>query len=89
MSQTIPMVADNTLTVTYDGHVLQPDHPLLLVPGTRYVIFIVKPVPVEQANDVWDVLEALTGAIEAPADWASEHDHYLYGTSKRGNGVVE
>jgi hypothetical protein len=34
--------------------------------------------------DALDVLEALAGSIEAPADWASEHDHYLYGTPKRG-----
>ncbi len=33
--------------------------------------------------DAWDVLDELTGSIEAPADWASEHDHYLYGTPKR------
>jgi hypothetical protein len=36
------------------------------------------------AVDAFDVLEALTGSIEAPADWAAEHDHYLYGTPKRG-----
>ncbi len=33
--------------------------------------------------DAWDVLESLTATVEAPADWSSEHDHYLYGTSKR------
>ena len=34
--------------------------------------------------DAFAVLEALTGSIEAPEDWAAEHDHYLYGTPKRG-----
>jgi hypothetical protein len=34
--------------------------------------------------DAISVLEALAGSIEAPADWSSEHDHYLYGTPKRG-----
>jgi hypothetical protein len=29
------------------------------------------------------VLESLTATIEAPADWSSEHDHYLYGTPKQ------
>jgi hypothetical protein len=24
------------------------------------------------------------GAVEGPADWSSELDHYLYGTPKRG-----
>ncbi|MEH2204609.1 MAG: hypothetical protein V7K53_11090 [Nostoc sp.] len=33
--------------------------------------------------DVWDVLEDLTGTVDAPEDWASQHDHYLYGTPKR------
>lgn len=32
---------------------------------------------------VWDVLDSLAGSIDAPADWAQEHDHYLYGTPKR------
>lgn len=29
------------------------------------------------------VLEGLIGTVEAPADWAAEHDHYLYGTPRR------
>lgn len=33
--------------------------------------------------NAWDVLESLTGAVEAPVDWSAEHDHYLYGTPKR------
>lgn len=32
----------------------------------------------------WDILEDMIGSVEAPPDWASEHDHYLYGTPKRG-----
>ncbi|HYH79877.1 MAG TPA: hypothetical protein VEX86_08765 [Longimicrobium sp.] len=35
--------------------------------------------------DAFAVLESLTGSIDAPADWAAEHDHYLYGTPKHGN----
>jgi hypothetical protein len=37
----------------------------------------------EPLQNAWDVLESLTGTIEAPSDWASEHDHYLYGTPKQ------
>ncbi len=33
-------------------------------------------------ENAWDLLETLAGTIEAPPDWASEHDHYLYGTPK-------
>ncbi len=40
-------------------------------------------------GDAWDLLETLTGTIQAPPDWASEHDHYLYGTPKRGEGTGE
>jgi hypothetical protein len=37
----------------------------------------------QESGDAWDVLESLTGTIKAPADWSAQHDHYLYGTSKR------
>jgi len=37
----------------------------------------------ETAGDAWDVLEALTGTVEAPPDWSDEHDHYLYGIPKQ------
>jgi len=36
----------------------------------------------QTAGNAWDVLESLTGTVEAPADWSAEHDHYLYGTPK-------
>jgi len=34
-------------------------------------------------ESAWDVLERLTGTVPGPADWASEIDHYLYGTQKK------
>ncbi len=36
-------------------------------------------------TNAWDTLDALAGSLEAPHDWATEHDHYLYGTPKREN----
>jgi hypothetical protein len=33
--------------------------------------------------DALAVLESLIGTVDAPSDWAEEHDHYLYGTPKR------
>jgi hypothetical protein len=36
----------------------------------------------QAAGNAWDVLESLTGTIEAPTDWSSEHDRYLYGSPK-------
>lgn len=36
-----------------------------------------------QRESIWDFLEQNAGAVDAPADWSREHDHYLYGTPKR------
>ncbi len=71
------------VTVVFDGSVLLPDAPLDLTPNTRYVIVIQELISPSVKGDAWDVLEAMTGTIEAPPDWSSEHDHYLYGTPKR------
>ena len=38
--------------------------------------------PLRQTT-AWDVLDNLAGSVDAPPDWAEEHDHYLYGTPKR------
>ena len=70
------------LSVTFDGSVLTPDQPLKLVPHKRYLITII-PEEVPTVTNVWDLLENLTGTVEAPEDWSAEHDHYLYGTPKR------
>jgi hypothetical protein len=70
------------LTVTFDGSVLRPDAPLELEPNKRYVITIVSEDNNSSTADVWDVLEDLAGTVDAPDDWASQHDHYLYGTPK-------
>ncbi|MDX2241038.1 MAG: hypothetical protein NW224_10180 [Leptolyngbyaceae cyanobacterium bins.302] len=37
----------------------------------------------QSSGNAWDVLESLTGTVEAPVDWSTEHDHYLYGTPKQ------
>ena len=36
----------------------------------------------EPPRSAWTILRELTGAAEGPEDWASEADHYLYGTPK-------
>jgi hypothetical protein len=43
-------------------------------------------VEIVETQSAWEVLEQLAGTVDAPADWAAEHDHYLYGSPKRGNG---
>ncbi len=47
-----------------------------------------EPTPAPQGGSgqgAWDLLRSCTGAVEMPADWAAEHDHYLYGTPKRSS----
>ena len=36
----------------------------------------------QPGDNAWDILASLAGTVEAPADWSSEHDHYLYSTPK-------
>ena len=71
-----------TVTAVFDGEVLRPDTPLDLEPNARYVLTI-QPAPSGSEHNVWDTLEQLAGTVDAPPDWSSEHDHYLYGTPKR------
>lgn len=73
----------HTVTAVFDGSVLRPDTPLDLEPNTRYILTI-QPDAAASEGDAWDVLERFTGTVDAPPDWASEHDHYLYGTATSG-----
>ena len=43
-----------------------------------------RPLP---EGGAWDLLEHAAGSVVMPPDWASEHDHYLYGTPKRSSAV--
>ncbi len=58
-----------TLTAVFDGDVLRPDSLLDLKPNTRYVITIESVEQSVASGDAWDVLEAMTGTVEAPSDW--------------------
>ena len=71
-----------TVTAVFDGEVLRPDTPLDLEPNARYVLTI-QPAPSRTVLNIWDTLERLAGTVDAPPDWSSEHDHYLYGSPKR------
>lgn len=78
-----------TLTAVFDGDVLRPDSPLDLAPNTRYIITIQSVAQLGEDGNAWNVLEAMTGTIEAPSDWSIEHDQYLYGTPKRQPQSIE
>jgi len=40
---------------------------------------------IPEGGGLWKFLERIAGTVEMPADWSSEHDHYLYGTPKRSS----
>jgi len=71
-----------TVHAIFDGKVLRPEEEVDLEPDTRYIITIERDERVE-GDSLWDVLSKLAGTVEGPQDWSEEHDHYLYGTSKR------
>ena len=75
-----------TLTAVFDGEVLRPDGTLDLKPNARYRVTVEDEIEMAEEQSAWDVLEQLAGTVDAPADWATEHDHYLYGSPKRGKG---
>ena len=73
-----------TIQAVFDGETLRPTSPVDLEPNTSYRISIELPSePTAEAPGAWAELEALAGSVEAPEDWAREHDHYLYGSPKR------
>ncbi len=72
------------ITAIYDGRTLCPDTPLDLRPNERYIIIIQGEAQPAKRSDAWVTLADLAGSVDAPEDWAIEHDRYLYGTSTRG-----
>lgn len=75
-----------TIDAIFDGKTLVPQNGVHLIEGKRYKL-IVQPFDQSAApnESAWDLLSQLTGTVEGPADWASEVDHYLYGTPKRNS----
>ena len=67
-----------TLEAIFDGSVFRPETAPKLPPNTRCTITVEDIADEEQEEDAWSVLEAMAGTVEAPQDWASEHDHFLY-----------
>jgi hypothetical protein len=74
---------ETTIAVIYDGEVFRPEIPPDLVANQRYWIRVVEKKGADEEN-AWAVLSEYCGSVDAPEDWAKEHDHYLYGTAKVG-----
>lgn len=72
------------VTVVFDGAVFRPTEPVDLPADTEYRMTI------DEANDIPDEERyPLAGLLKFTidtglGDLAEEHDHYLYGTPKRG-----
>lgn len=70
----------------FDGRNICPDEPVSLPQNVPLRISVVKgPAPAAPADgslDLFERLEAEAGLIDAPTDWAAEHDHYLSGAPK-------
>lgn len=39
--------------------------------------------PLLSKRSVWEVLDLYAGSVDAPADWATQHDHYIYGSPRK------
>ena len=80
-----------TIHATFDGEVFHPEGPVDLPVNGHYVL-TVEPLGEDQAEgeedgekDLADYIVSLAVHTGIP-DLAHEHDHYLYGTPKRGGG---
>jgi len=72
-----------TFTAVFDGTHLTPVAPVELEPERTYRVTIEPEPEPATVRDVWSELDELRGTLEAPADWADQHDHYLYGVPRR------
>jgi len=75
-----------TLHAVFDGEVLRPEAAVDLEPNARYLVTIERK---EESGEqsLWDVLSRFSGTVEGPEDWSEEHDHYVYGTPRRGKSA--
>lgn len=70
------------INAIFDGKVFRPEGPVHLQANTRCVVTVQSPAGDNPSADAWELLGQMAGSVEAPADWSSEHNHYLYGTPK-------
>jgi hypothetical protein len=78
-----------TLEALFDGEVFRPKDKIDLVPNKNYTLIIRDKDEKPDSLNAWDILDKLTGAVEAPQDWAFEHDHYLYGVPRKSKRELE
>lgn len=72
-----------TFEAVFDGKVFHPEGRIKLTPNKHYILVVREKDEEAASLNAWDILDGLTGTIEAPEDWAVEHDHYLYGVPRK------
>lgn len=84
VAQTLHIERRSMLSVRahFDGKQIQLDEPVKLKPDTRLLITVLNEEKPEDKT-LFELLEAPIGNIEGPEDWSVNHDHYLYGVSKK------
>ena len=80
------MARPKRLHAVFDGKVLRPEAAVDLVPNARYLVTIERQKERDEQS-LLDVLSRFSGTVEGPEDWSEEHDHYVYGTPKRGKSA--
>ena len=78
-----------TLEAVFDGEVFRPEGKIDLIPNRQYILIIKEKDEEPDSLSAWDILDRLTGTVEAPQDWAFEHDHYLYGVPRKGKRELQ
>ena len=73
-----------TIEAVFDVKVFHPEGKVDLIPNKHYTLIVHDKNKELSTSNVWDILDELTGTIDAPEDWALEHDHYLYGAPRKG-----
>jgi hypothetical protein len=81
-----------TVTAHYNGSAFVPDEPVQMPKGSKVTVLIDAPLAQgrqagQESQTGLARLAAMAKALppdpDAPADGAAQHDHYLYGTTKR------
>ena len=72
----------------FDGKNICPDEPVKLPMGKPLVVTVEETTAPTASGgiglgEMFDRIEAESGLVEGPVDWALEHDHYLYGTPRK------
>lgn len=79
------MTTTTILHAVFDGEVLRPEETVGLEVGERYILMVESKQKISDIeNDPAFDLSSLAAETNI-LDLATEHDHYLYGTPRRGS----